>query len=176
MLTRSFRTLIIAICLPAFIATITAVERPTPGQCDKVTDAQIVAEIYGKIKADKTLAPQVTHINVVSLYAAVKFQGWADSHKDYDKIVGFGFDTACVRLVNANGLQDTAPSENNPSRAAGGCSSGTKQCGDVCIPEGDMCNITVEGAFQRILFKVGPDGVLALSFGGAACSAGVGNN
>ena len=84
MFKRSLQILIMALCL-AFIASIAAIERPVLAQCEKVTDAQIVADIYTQIRADKGLAGQISHINVVSLYAAVKFEGWADTRKDYDR-------------------------------------------------------------------------------------------
>ena len=162
MFKRSLQNLILAICL-AFIASIGAIERPVLAQCEKVTDAQIVADIYGQIRADKGLVTQISHINVVSLYAAVKFEGWADTRKDYDKIVGFGLNTNCVRLVNANGFGDASPPDGSPMRSAGGCGSGMKQCGDICIPSGDACSISMNMGL-RILFRPRVDGELALVF------------
>jgi hypothetical protein len=141
MLTRSITRTFMVFCFFAFTITIGAVARPAFAQCDKVTDSQIVASIYAKIKNDKGLAPQISHINVVSVFAAVKFQGWADRQADYDRIVGFASETSCVRLVNVNNFAETPPAAGNALRAAAGCSRGTKACGDVCIPEGDPCNI-----------------------------------
>ncbi|MBK6722836.1 MAG: hypothetical protein IPG58_06005 [Acidobacteria bacterium] len=110
----------------AFTITIGAIARPAFAQCEKVTDSQIVASIYAKIKNDKGLAPQISHINVVSVYAAVKFQGWADRRADYDRIVGFASETTCVRLVNVNNFAETPPAAGNALRAAAGCARGDK--------------------------------------------------
>lgn len=143
MIKRPALRLIVTLCFFAFIASINAYVRPVQAQtCDPVTDEQIVADIYAKIKADSKLAPQISHINVVSVSAAVKLQGWADSKKDFDKIVEIVSDTKCVKLVNVNLFEETPPDAANSRRSAGGCAPGTKPCGDVCIPEGDACNIT----------------------------------
>lgn len=130
------------------------------GQSCGATDGQIVAAIYSEIKADKGLASQVTHVNVVSVNQAVKFQGWADSKKDYDKIVGFGMDASCVRMVNVNNFLETPPPENSPMRAVRGCAAGTKPCGDVCIPEGDACGLEASALLLRFLF---PESLALLS-------------
>ncbi|MEQ1646275.1 MAG: BON domain-containing protein, partial [Pyrinomonadaceae bacterium] len=141
MITRSIARTFTVFCFFAFAITIGAIARPAFAQCEKVADSQIVASIYAKIKNDKVLAPQISHINVVSVFAAVKFQGWADKRADYDRIVGFASETSCVRLVNVNNFAETPPASGNALRAGSGCSAGTKPCGDVCIPEGDPCNI-----------------------------------
>jgi hypothetical protein len=168
MFTKSVQKLVLTMCLTFFVAAIAATEFPVYSQCDKVTDAEIVADIYAKIKADKTLLSQVSHVNVISLYAAVKFQGWADSQKSYDKIVAIGMNEACVRLVNPNEFLAAPPPLDSATRSAGGCSSGTKQCGDVCIPEGDMCNITVQTGYQPSIFRLDPRSGFAMSVPGAA--------
>ena len=155
MLRISFPKLVLAICL-AVIASIAAIERPVFAQCEKVTDDQIVADIYGQIRADKALATQTSHINIVSLYAAVKLQGWTATQRDYDKLNQIALGTNCVRLVNISGLKGQDPGER-----IGGCASGMKACGDICIPTGDACNIT--GA-RRLRFRTRSDGELALVF------------
>jgi len=161
MLRISFPKLVLAICL-AVIASIAATERPLFAQCEKATDDQIVADIYGQIRADKALATQTSHINVVSLYAAVKLQGWTATQRDYDKLNQIALGTNCVRLVNISGLQNQTPGDR-----LGGCASGMKACGDICIPSGDACNIT---SALRILFQPGTDGELALVFvSGSSC-------
>ena len=139
---RSTLRLIVTFCFFAFIVTVNTMSRPVSAQaCDTVTDAQIVADIYARIKADNNLKPQISHINVVSINRAVKLQGWADSKKDFDKVVGFAMTTNCVTLVNVNLFEEAPPSPNSPLRSASGCASGTKPCGDVCIPSGDICGI-----------------------------------
>ena len=133
----------LAFCFFAFLATAAATERPVLGQCEGITDAKLVSDIVAKIRNDKSLAGQVRHINVSSTNLAVKFQGWADSKKDYDRVVAFATGMECVRVVNVNNFDEAPPTANSPLRGgqAGGCASGTKPCGDICIPAGDSCNI-----------------------------------
>lgn len=138
-----------AVILMAFAAVNTAF-----AQCEKVTDAQIVADIYGKIKSDKGLASQMTHINVVSVFAAVRFQGWANDKGDYDQIVGFASNHGCVRLVNVNNFREEPPPNDSPLRMGAGCARGTKACGDICIPEGDACNISGFMGLQTDLLRL----------------------
>lgn len=112
--------------------------------CSAVTDAQLVSTIYTKIKADRVLSSQISHINVVAVNAAVKLQGWANSKSDFDRLRDLVSTTSCVRVVNVNAFEESPPDVNSPYRTTKGCASGTKPCGDVCIPEGDACNITAE--------------------------------
>ncbi|MBK6724496.1 MAG: hypothetical protein IPG58_14875 [Acidobacteria bacterium] len=63
MLTRSITRMFMVFCFFAFTITIGAIARPAFAQCDKVTDSQIVASIYAKIKNDKGLAPQISHLS-----------------------------------------------------------------------------------------------------------------
>ena len=140
MITKRMLRHFMTLCLFAFFMTVCAMARPVFAQCGSVTDASIVADIYGKIKADKILAPQVTHINVVSVSKVVKFVGWADNQRDHDKIRGFA-NTECVRMVNINNFAEIAPPADSSLRSSNGCTSGTKPCGDICIPDGDSCNL-----------------------------------
>lgn len=156
-------------CCIAFILTFLAIVQPTFAQCDKTSDAQIVAGIYNRIGNDKGLATQVSHINIVSLNAAVKFQGWANSKSDYDKVVGFALNGSCAKLVNVNYFMDAPPAEGSSLRSSGGCTSGTKACGDICIPEGDACNISGLKAFERTIFRFDPNETLALFGRVVAC-------
>ena len=122
-----------------FLLTITTVAF---GQCEKNADSQIVAEIYSNIKADKGLAAQITHINVISTSGAVKLQGWANDESSFDKVSDIALNTACVRLVNDQAFLKTPPPTGDSLRSGpAGCASGTKPCGDICIPEGDACNL-----------------------------------
>src|SRR5687767_814669 len=106
---RNLRPLL-TLCFLAGLAVIFTAPRSINGQtCDTVTDQQLVTNIYARIKADRRLAPQIRHINVVSVYAAVKLQGWADGRKDYDKVVDIAMTTKCVKLVNVNLFASQAP-------------------------------------------------------------------
>lgn len=134
---------VISISIFFAVASISAWQRPTFGQsCSTPNDGQIVSEIYDRIKADKGLATQISHINVISVNGAVKFQGWADTKRDYDKIQYIGLNANCAKLVNMNSFLDEPPPADSQGRSSVGCASGTKPCGDICIPEGDSCNLS----------------------------------
>jgi hypothetical protein len=129
---------------------------PAAGQrCDSSAGPRIVSGIYDQIKADRNLASQMSHINVVAAYFdpndntySVKFQGWADSKYDYDQVRGFGMAASCVRSVNVNLFLEEPPGPDSLFRSSSGCASGTKPCGDVCIPVGDSCGLSaIESAF-----------------------------
>jgi BON domain len=132
---------LITLCFFAVLATAAAQDRPVYGQCDDVTDQKLANDIIAKIKNDKSLASQLSHINVSVTNKAVKFQGWADSKKDYDRVVGFATDMNCVRVVNVNDFHESPPATDSLQRSGGGCGPGTKPCGEICIPETDACNI-----------------------------------
>ncbi len=126
-----------------FLVTLIALSSPAFGQCEKNADSQIVAEIYNNIKNDKGLASQISHINVISTSGAVKLQGWANDQSSYDRVNEIALKTTCVKLVNVNAFAETPPPAGDSMRSGGGvgCASGTKPCGDICIPEGDACNL-----------------------------------
>ena len=127
----------------AFFLTLSASSRQTfPQTCDTVTDQKMVTDIYARIKADKSLAGQISHINVDVLNKVVKLQGWTNTKKDFDKLVDIATTTDCARMINQNLLLSTPPPEGDAIRSAGGCAAGTKACGDICIPENDTCNST----------------------------------
>jgi len=126
----------------AVIVAIFAIAQPAFAQCDKLSDAEIVANIYEKINNDGGLKSQVSHINVVGLasLSSVKFQGWTNNKSDYEKVIGIALSLKCLK-VNVNQFEPVPPAENSQLRVESGCAPGTKVCGDVCIPEGDPCNI-----------------------------------
>ncbi len=135
----------LTLCFFGLIATIASVSRPVLAQtpCDSTTDAYLVMEITAAIKADSKLAPQMSHINVSSVYRAVKLYGWTDTRDDYDKVYSIVSNTKCVKLINVNLFEKTPPPANSPLRPqAGGCGPGTKACGDICIPDNEICSIT----------------------------------
>lgn len=133
---------VISILFLMFVFSAAAFERPAYAQCEDVTDAKIVNDILAKIRGDKSLYAQLGHINVQSTNFAVKFQGWTDTKRDYDRVVGFA-EMACVRVINVNAFTSSPPPAESTLRGgAGGCAAGTKPCGDLCIPEADSCNIS----------------------------------
>jgi hypothetical protein len=104
-------------------------------------DEAILAEINSKIAANKSLAAQRSHINVVVINAAVKLQGWTDNKDDYDTLHAMIAKMKCVRVINVNLFRSEPPPEDSLMRSGNGCEPGTKPCGDICIPEGESCNI-----------------------------------
>lgn len=130
-------------CAIALFAALSATSRYAFAQtCSSITDEQIVTDINTQIASNKGLVQQMKHINVFAINAVAKLQGWADNQSDYDKVVDIVSNTRCVRLVNVNLFEEKPPPPDSPLRLqAGGCVSGTKPCGDVCIPVADACNI-----------------------------------
>lgn len=134
--------IILAMCFGLLLMTVSAYERPAYAQCESVTDAQLVEEIYTKFKAHGDLAKQLSHINVISINRVIKLQGWTDSKGDYKDAFNIVASTKCVVMINVQLFRDSPPAEGDSLKpGAGGCHTGTKPCGDICIPEGDTCNI-----------------------------------
>lgn len=106
--------------------------------CGPDADKEIVDNIYAKIRANKTLASQESHINVSSANQVVKIVGWADNKDDRETVYKIAMGTACVKFVNAKEFNEAKPSEEELRSM---CSGGTKPCGDICIPSNDTCNI-----------------------------------
>ena len=132
----------------AVLASVEASIKPAFAQtCDAETDGKIVELIYGKIEGNKALADQVSHINIVSTAGVVKFRGWADTEKDFDKITkDYVYDAwssyNCLRFANTVDFLAAPPPSGDALLSSGGCGPGTVQCGDICIPQGETCSIT----------------------------------
>ena len=97
--------------------------------CSKTTDAEIVKAIYDKLEVK--YKDQIIHINVVAKDGVVTLQGWATTKKAVKEIAKIVQKVSCVKKVD-NKLS---------LEVGGGCITGTKKCGDICIPTGDTCNI-----------------------------------
>lgn len=97
--------------------------------CSKTTDADTVKAIYDKIKVK--YAGQMSHINVRIKDNIVTLEGWATTKGVRKEIEKYAKKTNCVKKV-VNKLT---------IGVSGGCGPGTKQCGDICIPSGEDCNI-----------------------------------
>jgi BON domain len=97
--------------------------------CSKTTDSEITDAILGKIKVK--YADQMSHINVSVENGVVSLQGWTADKKAIKEIGKLAKKTSCVKSVVNNIKQGIT----------NGCGSGTKPCGDICIPSTDTCNI-----------------------------------
>ena len=140
MINRSIFRLLMMSSLFLLIVTFAAIERPAHAQCDPKSD--IVDNIYTQLKADKGLASQGSHINVVfvSELSTVKLMGWADNKSDWEKARDIVLSN-CVK-ANVNDFANSPPPAGDALRFSGGsCQAGFKVCGDLCIPSGETCSI-----------------------------------
>jgi hypothetical protein len=104
---------------------------PAQNPCESTTDAQVVAAIQEKIKADKRFDDQWRHINVSSRNRIVTLRGWVKGQVQVRDLVKFASTTKCVKHV----INKLSP------RRKIGCPPGTTPCGDTCIGKGEECNL-----------------------------------
>lgn len=101
--------------------------------CTKVTDDELVKTIQEKLS--EKYADQMEHINIHVKDGEVFIEGWTTTKKiskDIEKIVK---KIKCVKKV-FNKLR---------IGTGGGCTEGTKPCGEICIPNNQTCNIKTKG-------------------------------
>jgi osmotically-inducible protein OsmY len=113
---------------PSQTASQSSAQKP----CGSTTDAEIVAAIHEKIKADKRFDDQWKHINVSSRNRVVTLQGWVKGRIQAKDLIKYARTTRCVRRVISRRL--------SPFRAVG-CAPGMKRCGDICIDRNQDCNL-----------------------------------
>ena len=101
--------------------------------CSKTTDADLVKAVMKKISSK--YKKQMQHINVHVENGAVIIEGWTVTEKDKAKITELAQKVKCVKSVTNNLSIGTG----------GGCDSGTKPCGETCIPNNQTCNISGKG-------------------------------
>ena len=117
------------LCGAASLPAVGFAQKQAP--CAATTDAQIVAAIQEKIKADPRFNDQWRHINVSSRNRVVTLDGWVKGTTQRSALVRYAWKTACVRKV-INRL--------HPFRTVG-CGPGQKVCGDICIDRNQECNL-----------------------------------
>lgn len=124
---RSIVKMALAACLLVLVSSVGAFTQKT--DCTKTTDADIVEAVYTKMKVKYD--SQVMHINVRSKDGVVTIEGWATTKKVSREIAKLAKKTSCVKsVVNTMTIG-----------AGGGCPSGYVQCGTICIPSTEVCNI-----------------------------------
>lgn len=101
------------------------------GKCAATTDAEIVAAIQEKIKADKRFDGRRHKFNVSSRNRVVVLRGAAYNRAEIRDLGKFALTTKCVRKV----LNKVMLGEQ------GGCPGGLRPCGDVCIGKDEDCNM-----------------------------------
>jgi osmotically-inducible protein OsmY len=97
--------------------------------CNAQTDQDVVFAVMANLKVK--FSSQMNHINIRSKDRVVTIEGWTTSksfRNDIEKIVK---KTKCVKKVD-NKLT---------IGVGGGCGTGTKACGTICIPVDETCNI-----------------------------------
>jgi hypothetical protein len=98
--------------------------------CSKTTDADIAKSVMEQIKAKY---PDLTQqINAHVENGIVYLEGWVADKNARKEIEKIAKKTNCVKKVKSNLKKATG----------GGCSSGQKPCGDICIPTSQNCNIS----------------------------------
>jgi len=116
---------------PPLMSSIEGVQGP----CAATTDAEIVAAVQAKIKADARFNDQWKHINVSSLNRVVTVNGWTKGSAQVNTLIRFARTTKCVRRV----INKVMP------HLRVGCGAGQKQCGDICIDRNEQCNLLQDG-------------------------------
>ena len=101
--------------------------------CSAATDAQLVAAIQEKIKADHRFDDQWSHINVSVRNRVATLRGWVKGGQQVRDLIRLTQKTRCVRGVNYKALRSY--------RSNAGCLPGQKQCGDICIDRTETCNL-----------------------------------
>lgn len=99
--------------------------------CAATTDAELVAAVQAKIKADKRFTNQWKHINVSSSNRVVTISGWVNGKVQLNDLLKFARTTKCVKKVVSKA----------GSHLMVGCSAGQKACGDICIDKSEQCNL-----------------------------------
>ena len=123
----------LALAFVCIFSTLVATARPPQrrANCGTVTDADIVAAVQAKIKADRRYDGQWSHINVSSQGRVVTLDGFVFGKGAVARLASLARSVKCVARVQ-NNLRNF--------RAAG-CGPGQKPCGDICIDEKSDCNI-----------------------------------
>ena len=117
-----------------FSMLVVATARPPQrrrASCATVADADIVAAVQAKIKADHRYDGQWTHINVSSQGRVVTLDGYVVGKGAIARLAGYARAVRCVARVR----------NNLSSYKSAGCGPGQKSCGDICIEEKSECNI-----------------------------------
>jgi len=101
--------------------------------CNTQTDQDVVSTVMNNLKAK--YSSQMNHINVRSKDKVVTIEGWTTTKKLRSEIEKIVKKTKCVQKVI----------NNLTIGVGGGCGTGTKACGTICIPVDETCNIGTKG-------------------------------
>ncbi len=97
--------------------------------CKTQTDQDVAFAVMDNLRVK--YASQMNHINVRSKDGVVTIEGWTTTKKFRSEIEKIVKKTKCVKKI-VNKLT---------VGVGGGCGTGTKPCGTICIPVEETCNI-----------------------------------
>lgn len=109
--------------------------------CDAAMERSIEDALRATLEKDATIVRQMKHINFFAKGCVVVLQGWADDQASYDAVKKYATDTPNVTSVDVNKFKVGPDGISKPDPGTGQCQPGFKVCGELCIPEGDRCNI-----------------------------------
>ena len=101
--------------------------------CSKTTNEDIVKSIQEKVSVK--YADQLTHINFSVENGVVSIEGFTTTKKAKKEIEKLVKKVSCVTKIVSN----------LKVGAGGGCGTGSKPCGEICIPSNQTCNIGKQG-------------------------------
>lgn len=118
---------------------------PTPGtiDCNTAQPADIVAAVYNAIEQSKVFTREEWQFNVSVATAGsrktIKVTGWSAQRDDIFNLVT----STAVNCTAQGGDFKFAKDQLSPNyRTTVSCASGYFACGDVCIPNGELCKLT----------------------------------
>lgn len=106
----------------------------TPGaqDCARASDRRLARDFKRRVRADRNFADQRRHINVNVKNRVVILEGRASSADAMAALEKYAFGLGCVTKVDNRLRLQTL---------AGGCGTGQKLCGDICIDRTSQCNL-----------------------------------
>jgi hypothetical protein len=124
------------------------------GQCDKISDQQIVDAVYAKFAANGKLKAHLNHLNftvqrdpVSGAMQSWKTRGWVDTADERTLLQGLMLEVyydlgGCFKISGMN-VSEVWLSAEVPEdlKSSSGCPYPQQACGDICIPAGETCNI-----------------------------------
>mgnify|MGYP000456889091 CR=1 FL=1 len=118
---------------------------PLSATCTAEDDKQIAAQIRILIDGDPALRPHRKHINYSTKICKVTLRGWVDTFDNFKNLYDKVSNAGGVRSVNISGfeLRPQAPSP-SPGVGTEKCPDGTKECGELCIPKDENCEIIID--------------------------------
>lgn len=113
-----------------------AIAGPT---CNAGIDKNITDSMKAGIKADNDLYSRKLHFNFYVYGCTVYLTGYLDDIKYFKKLYSLAYKNSDVQKIDIERLWLTSGDVSKP--VGGACPEGGTQCGDICIPPGQSCNM-----------------------------------